>query len=52
MLYKIKVLIVAAMIYIAYKDCSAKGAVQQAECIVREVDEQCSRKRKGGCGNG
>jgi hypothetical protein len=43
MLYKIKVLIAATMIYIAYKDCSAKGAVQQAECVVREVEEQCKK---------
>jgi hypothetical protein len=43
MFYKIKVLIIAAMINLACKDCSAKSAVQQAECIVREVEEQCKK---------
>jgi hypothetical protein len=41
MFYKIKVLIVAALIYIFDANTSAEGAVQQAKCIVREVDKQC-----------
>jgi hypothetical protein len=43
MFYKIKVLIVATMIYLFNTDTSAEGAVQQAKCVVREVDKQCKK---------
>jgi hypothetical protein len=38
--YQIKVLIAAAAIYIAYKDVTAAGAVEQARTVVNEVEKQ------------
>jgi hypothetical protein len=43
MFYKIKVLLAAVQIYIAYKDTSAEGAVEQARVIVDELEKQCKK---------